>query len=159
MVASDYWQNKIDHTRILGRWERPSITRKWGLNPASLKSDSSPEPGEIGDPEVDDFETVYDYEFSKIRDQLVKWKEKGIIGDKSIYYVVSDRKYSMPYTWDQWLNLSITDLELLGQHGKKFGGLLKPGDPKTLEVLRETIQQEIQKGLLNSNLNLNQSKT
>lgn len=152
MIARDYFQNSVDWTRLIGKWERPIITHKWGLNPATLKSDSRPEPGPIGDPEVESIEEVYDYEFSKIRDQLVRWKDKGIIGDKAIFYVVKDnRRYSMPYTWDQWLNLSIEDLELLGLHGKKYNALLTPGDPTALQLLRETIKQEISKNLLSQN--------
>ena len=86
-----------------------------------------------------------------MRDQLVKWNETGIIGDKTIFYiVVGNRKYSMPYSWDQWLNLSMSDLELLGLHGKKYNALLTPGDPTALQLLRETIKQEISKNLLNS---------
>jgi hypothetical protein len=34
-VAFDYFQNKIDHTRLIGRWEKPLITHKWGLDPAA----------------------------------------------------------------------------------------------------------------------------
>jgi hypothetical protein len=149
MVAKDYFQNNVDHTRLIGRWEKPLITRQYGINPATIKNDKQPEPTE-SEPSVESTETVYDYEFSKIRDQLVKWKETGIIGDKAIFYVVVDnRKYSMPYTWDQWLNLPMSDLELLGLHGKKYNALLTPGDPTALQLLRETIKQEIQKGLLN----------
>lgn len=149
MIAKDYFQNSVDHTRLIGRWEKPLITQKHGINVHTLKSDSSPESGPIGDPEVESTETVYDYEFSKIKPQLVKWKEAGIIGDNAIYYVVvGNQKYSMPYSWDQWLNLSMSDLELLGRHGKKYNALLTPGDPSALQLLRETIKQEISKNLL-----------
>ncbi len=149
MIAYDYFQNKVDHTRLIGHWSKPFITRKWGLDPLTLKSDSRPEPGQIGDPEVDSTEEVYDYPWEQMRDQLVKWKESGIIGDKAIFYVVKDnRKYSMPYSWDQWLNLSMSDLELLGLNGKKYNALLTPGDPSALQLVRDTIKQEISKGLL-----------
>lgn len=152
MIAKDYFTNTVDHTRLIGKWDKPLITQQYGINVHSLKSDSQPESGPIGDPVIESTETVYDYEFSKIKPQLEKWKEAGIIGDNAIYYVVvGNQKYSMPYSWDQWLNLSIQDLTLLGEHGRKFKGLMSAQDPKTLQVLKETIQQEIQKGLLSPN--------
>lgn len=148
MIAKDYFTNTVDHTRLIGKWERPVITQQYGIDVHSLRSTSQPESGPIGDPVVESIETVYDYEFSKIKDQLVKWKETGIIGDNAIFYVViENRKYSAPYSWEQWLNLSIQDLQLLGEHGRKFTGLMSAQDPKTLQVLKETIQQEIQKGI------------
>lgn len=150
MVAKDYFSNNVDHTRLIGRYDKPIITRERFFDPATLKTGNS-EPSE-SQPSVESTETVHEYEFSKIRDQLVKWKEAGIIGDNAKYYVVvGSAKYSMPYTWDQWLNLSIADLELLGLYGKKFVGTMQLNDPKTLQVLRETIQNEIQKGILNPN--------
>lgn len=149
MIAQDYFQNKIDHTRIIGRWSKPFITRRWGLDPATLKSDSRPEPGEIDGPEIESTEEVYEYPWEQMRSQLLEWKETGIKSEKSIFYaVINGRKYSMPYSWDQWLNLSISDLELLGLHGKKYNALLTPGDPSALQLLRETIKQEISKNLL-----------
>ena len=108
MVAKDYFQNNVDHTRLIGKWDKPLITQRYGINAYSLKSDSQPESGPIGDPVIESTDTVYDYEFSKIRDQLVKWKETGVIGDKAIFYVVvGNQKYSAIS-----LNLSISDLEL-----------------------------------------------
>ena len=83
-----------------------------------------------------------------MRDQLVKWKETGIIGDNAIFYVVvGNRKYSAPYSFEQWLDLSISDLQLIGEYGRKFQGLMSAQDPQTLEVIKQTIQQEIQQGL------------
>lgn len=147
LIAKDYFGNNVDHTRLIGRWEKPEITRQKFFDPMVLKTGSH-EPSE-GEASVESTETVHEYEFSKIRDQLVKWKETGIIRENANYYVVvGSNKYSMPYTWDQWLNLSIADLELLGLYGKKFTGTMQLNDPKTLQVLRESIQQEIQKGLL-----------
>ena len=69
-VAKDYFQNNVDHTRLIGRWEKPLITRQWFYNPATLKTGNQ-EPTE-SQPSVESTETVYDYEFSEIRDQLVK---------------------------------------------------------------------------------------
>ena len=150
MVAKDYFQNNVDHTRLIGKWDKPIITRQFGINPATLKSDSAPEPTE-SEASIESVEEVYDFPWEQTRDQLIKWKESGIIGEKAIFYVVvNNRKYSMPYTWDQWLNLSISDLELFGLHGKKYNALLTPGDPTALQLLRETIKQEISKGLLNT---------
>ena len=149
LVAIDYWGNKIDWSRRIGKFEVPILTHKWGLDPTTLKSDSQPEPGYVDDPEVDSWEEMYPYEWHSMRDQLLKWKEQGIINDKSIFYaVIGGRTYSMPFSWDQWLNLSIQDLELLGLHGKKYNALLTPGDPTALQLLRDTIKQEIAKGLV-----------
>jgi len=150
MLTKDYFGNNVDHTRLIGRWDKPLITRQRYFDPNVLKTGSS-EPSE-GGASIESNETVYDYEFAKIRNQLVKWKEEGIIGDKANYYVVvGSNKYSMPYSWDQWLNLSIADLELLGLYGKRLSGTMQLSDPKTLQILRESIQQEIQKGLLDLN--------
>src|SRR6476619_2787405 len=77
-VAKDYFQNNVDHTRLIGKWDRPVITQKHGINVHSLRSDSQPESGPIGDPEVESVEEVYDYPWEQMRDQLIKWKESGI---------------------------------------------------------------------------------
>ena len=69
-VAKDYFQNNVDHTRLIGRWEKPLITRQRFYDPATLKTGNQ-EPTE-SQPSVESTETVYDYEFSEIRDQLVK---------------------------------------------------------------------------------------
>ena len=37
-VAKDYFQNNVDHTRLIGRWEKPLITRQRFYDPATLKT-------------------------------------------------------------------------------------------------------------------------
>jgi hypothetical protein len=147
--SKDYWQNDIGPwTRLIGKWDKPQISQPWGLDPASLKSDSAPEPGPLGDPSIMGFETQYDLEWNSMHDQILKWRGDGTIPETAIYYVViGQRRYSVPYAFEQWFNLDIESLELLGEHGRRFKGLLGPNDPKTLELIKETIKSEIAQGL------------
>lgn len=145
----DYFKNSIDHTRFVGRYEVPVITRNFAINPAGITSDTTQVKPESGPPEIESMKTIHEFEFEELKPQLMKWKEQNIITDEThLYCWVGPIKYSKPYTWEEWLNLSIDDLVVLGKVGNRFDGILKPGDAGNIETLRQIVKEELQKGIL-----------
>jgi hypothetical protein len=61
----------------------------------------------------------------------------------NFYVVIGNDKYGR-YTFEEFINLDISDLELLGKFGNRVRGVWKPGEPMTekLETLR-TIETRI----------------
>lgn len=155
LVTKDYFGNVVDHTRLVGRYEKPVIQHHFGLNQGSIKANS-----DINEmmkpeqhlPEVESTETVHEFEFEKIKPQLIKWHDDGIINNNTkLYAWASNIKYSKPYTWKEWLELPMDDLVLLGKVGNKFTGILKTQD-MTKEILdafrntaKDTIKEELTK--------------
>jgi hypothetical protein len=52
------------------------------------------------------------------------------------------------FTFEEFVNLDISDLELLGKFGNRARGLWKPGEPRTekLDALREQLKLELKQG-------------
>lgn len=152
MSTLDFFQNPIDHTKFQGRWAKPVIVTRKSINPAAIRMGGTkkiePTPQ---DPEIQGFETIYDYEFTAIKPQLLKWKQQGVINDLTHFYAwpLGPTKYSKPYNWEEWFNLDMSDLILLAKVGNRFDGIIKPGDPASVETLRAIIQDELKKGILN----------
>lgn len=83
---------------------------------------------------------------------MEKWYQQGVINqDTRLYIVVGGRKWTKgkSYSWKEWMELPIADLELLGRMGSKLSGIYK-GDQteEMVQDLRETIKEEIRTGLL-----------
>jgi hypothetical protein len=74
MVTEDYFANKHDWTRLVGRWEKPIIISHKAINLAAVRSgeiaEIKPEPQPS---EIDSIETMYDYEFQDMIPQLREW--------------------------------------------------------------------------------------
>ena len=86
-----------------------------------------------------------------------RWYDQGVIDENTKLYVwVDGIKYNKPYTWDEWLNLDVQDLVLLGKYGKKFDSVLAKdmGTADILQALRNTLKEE----LLSSTVKTEQSK-
>jgi len=64
-----------------------------------------------------------------------------------MYCWVDENKYKVT-SFENFISPSMEDLILLGNVGKRFEGILKPGDVNSIEILRTLVKEEIQKGLL-----------
>jgi hypothetical protein len=147
MVCSDYFSNKVMHTRRLGKYEKPIITRPKSVRVSSIKpnqiNEAKPEPGP---PVIDTVETVYEYPWAQVKDQLRKWYDDGTVTDDCQYYVITSREnYGVKCSFDQFLDLPIEDLILLSVHGKKYAGLLKTGDP--IDTILDRIRERVKDGV------------
>lgn len=151
LTAYDYFGNVLDHTRTCGRYESPTFRTQYGLNPAMFKGNDltagAPE-AQAQPPEVQSTEMVYLWDWDQIRGQLISWEKEGVIDDKTNLYAYANngRKYSMPYTWDQFISLDFDSLVLLGEHGRKYAGLFTVGEKPELviEAIRQKVKQEMQ---------------
>ena len=125
LVCQDYWGNKIDHTRQLGKVEVPVIQVRKALNPDMIRSSdlnaAKPEPLP---PEIDSMETVYLWVWSSMKEQLRKWRDSGVIADDCKFYlwVGQSRMGLKNISFDHFLDLSVEDLELLANNSLKYAG-------------------------------------
>ena len=62
----------------------------------------------------------------------------------NFYVVIGNDKYGR-YTFEEFINLDISDLELLGKFGNRVRGVYKPGEPMSekLDALREQLKLEL----------------
>lgn len=103
------------------------------------------------EPSIEGSETVYDYPWTpKLIETLKKWYEDGIISPEAKFYAWGSTKYSV-FSWEDFISLPFTDLELLGQAGKRFDGIYTRGDAASMETVRKIIKSELEKGILNPN--------
>jgi hypothetical protein len=73
-MTHDLFQNPLDHTRTLGKYHLPNITSIVGMNPNTIPDPSHPAelgPGIISQ-QIDHVDTVYEWEWEKIRPQILK---------------------------------------------------------------------------------------
>jgi hypothetical protein len=120
-----------------------------GLTVSAMRDNTNPEkmrPAPLA-PEIERNEEIHEFEFEKLKPQLIKWHdEENVIDENTRLYIwVDGIKYSKPYTWDEWLNLEINDLVLLGKYGKKFDSVLGQdmGTKEILQALRNTLKEEL----------------
>lgn len=146
MLALDYFGNKLDWTRKIGTYERPVFTENRALTMAAPKSDGTMEPQRTNI-EVESVEEVFDYPWEQIQQQLREWKESGVIDDNSKFYVVTadGKKYAKPFTYEEFTELSLEDLVVLGEHDRKYDGLLRSMGPTTemISIIRQKIKEEL----------------
>lgn len=93
---------------------------------------------------VSGMEDYYEYTYPEIREQLIEWYKKGIIDDNTQLYAQIDTKYSVN-RWNDFINMDLDDLVLMGRAGKRFESLLS-GQPITKEILsalREKLKTEV----------------
>ena len=64
-----------------------------------------------------------------------------------MYAWVDANKYKVQ-SFENFISLSMDDLILLGKIGKRFEGVLKPGDADSIETLRSLVKEELKKGML-----------
>lgn len=151
--SHDFFHNLVEWSRgPLGVVEVPVITRKRSINVAAMKSDDMRVSPYESEPEISRFDTVYLWEFEKYKDQLLRWRDEGIIPeDCHLYYWTTDGIKYKVQKFEDFINLSGDDLILLGKVGHRFSGILKGGDAQSVEALRTLLKEEIQKGLLSVN--------
>ena len=146
MVTQDYFQNRLDWTRIVGRYDKPVLSQTHAMAVGLLRSDGTPEPIR-SNVDIESMGTVHEFEFEKIKPQLIDWKKKDIIDEETkLYAWIDGIKYSAPYTWSQWLNMDLPDLVLLREHGKKYAGIIKTMDPNDPEIL-DLITAKVKSGV------------
>jgi hypothetical protein len=145
MTTKDYFKNKIDHTRLIGRFEMPVIVSNYSISPSTIRSDTAMIEPVQSPPTIESTHEEYEWEFSAIVPQLKKWWESGVIPQTANFYVVIGNDKYGRYTFEEFVNLDISDLELLGKFGNRVRGVWKPGEPMTekLETLREQLKQEL----------------
>ena len=71
----DYYKNPVDHTRFMGRWEKPQIITRFTI-PSTIRSDIGKLEANEMPPEVNGSEVIYDFEFNALKWQLAQWYEK-----------------------------------------------------------------------------------
>jgi hypothetical protein len=145
MITKDYFKNKIDHTRLIGRFEIPIIVSNYSRSPSTIRSDTAMIEPVQSPPEIESTHEEYEWEFEKIKPQLLEWKEQNIINDKTNFYAVMGSDKYGKFTFEEFINLDISDLGLLGKFGNRVRGVWKPGEPMTekLDTLREQLKQEL----------------
>jgi hypothetical protein len=146
--TKDYFGNIVDFFRIVGKYQVPVISKQFGLNPATIKSNSDLNQmmeSQEKKRHVSGMQDYYQYEFEDIKPQLLEWRSKNIIDDNTALYAwTGDRRYNV-LRWDDFINLGIDDLVLMGQAGKKFEGVLQGQHitPEILVALREKMKSEV----------------
>jgi hypothetical protein len=153
LITHDIFHNPLDHTRTLGRYQLPHIVPILGYNPNSTPDVNNP--AELGPQamgaQIESVETVYEWEWEKIKPQLQEWYKKGIINDNTALHVwVGTKKYTVN-SWDEFINLRIQDLVLLGRVGFDATGLFDSRDKSTIDsilaIAREKGKEQLVKRL------------
>lgn len=148
MVTHDYFGNIVDHTRLTGRYEKPIISKSYGI-PVGKRMVSNTDVSKTMaaqelEVSVDHFEQVHEWEFQDIKPQLEEWYRKGVIDENTkLYAWVPPTKYAVNKFQD-FIGLSMDDLILLSRAGTRFQGILKGQalTPEILDALREKLQAE-----------------
>jgi len=151
MTTQDFYKNKVDFTRFCGRWEKPEIITRRAVNAHASQMDGAMvEPTDFPS-EIDGFETVYEYPFDQVKEQLKKWWEDGTIPQTANFYAVMNNgsnKYG-GFSFDEFINLDMSDLELLGKFGNRVKGVFATGDhDEKLTALRTMLKEEMRQGTL-----------
>lgn len=91
--------------------------------------------------------TQYEFESEALKPQLEEWYKKGIITDEgtNFYAWVGNKKYSKPYSWSEFMGLSLDDLVLLANFSEKLITAFKTDEitANMLQTLRQTIREEL----------------
>jgi hypothetical protein len=107
MITKDYFKNKIDHTRLIGHFEIPIIVSNYSISPSTIRSDTAMIEPVQSPPEIESTHEEYEWEFEKIKPQLLEWKEQNIINDKTNFYaVIGSDKYGK-FTFEEFINLVV----------------------------------------------------
>lgn len=153
LITHDIFHNPLDHTRTVGRFQKPHIVPILGYNPNATPDPNNP--AELGPQamgaQIESVETVYEWEWEKIKPQLQEWYKKGIIDDNThLVSWVGTKKYTVN-SWDEFINLRIQDLVLLGRVGFDATGLFDPKDKSTIDsilaIAREKGKEQLVKRL------------
>lgn len=147
LATADYWNNPVQWTRLVGKFDLPEIVQRYGLNPNSITNEQQ-KPTALP-AEIQSVDTVYEFEFESIKNQLKEWYKKGIIDENTHFYVeVDGRKYGNKHlSFEQFISLPIEDLVLLANYSGKLTGVFNPNDPTMLEMLRKTVREQMLSGL------------
>jgi hypothetical protein len=145
MITHEYFGSKIDHTRMIGKFEMPVIVSTYSINPSAIKSDTAMIEPIRSPPSIESTHDEYDYEWEAIKPQLLKWKEQNIINDQTNFYIQVGSDKCGKFSFEEWLNLKIEDLMLLARYRDRLG--MFTNEPiERLQVLREQLKHEMVTG-------------
>jgi hypothetical protein len=92
----------------------PEITTHYSISPSTIRSDTAMIEPVQSPPTIESTHDVYLWEFSAIVPQLKKWWADGTISPEANFYtVIGNNKYG-GFTFEEFISLDLTDLELLG---------------------------------------------
>lgn len=154
LYTTDYFQNKLDWTRTLGKVEVPRIVKHKSINPAAIRNAGGTgriSPSE-GPPEIDSMEDVYLWEFQSVKNQLEQWHHQGVISPTAKFIAwIPPNKWSVR-SFREFMDLSLPDLELIARLGSKVTSILGPEamSKEILQELRETAKATIKEELAKS---------
>ena len=100
----------------------PEIVTRHSINPSMVRSDSAMVEPQAQPPGIVGTHEEYQWEWAKIKPQLLKWKESGVISDDTKYYVIVASKKYGKHTFEEFINLSIDDSDLFGKFGARVQG-------------------------------------
>jgi hypothetical protein len=150
--SKDYFGNYVSAENEIGIIrDYPTISRTYGINVAQIKTSVSPDNmrPQASAPFISDTTTKYTIPFAQAHDQILKWKkDKTIIPTAKYYLSVDEMKYSIN-NFQDWLNLSVTDLILLNRAGNRFESLYDHGDPSSLAKVKAIVRSELEKNITN----------
>jgi hypothetical protein len=146
MITKDYFKNKIDHTRMIGKFEMPVITSTYAINPSSIRSDTAMIEPIQSPPQIESTHEEYIYEWNEVKGQLLKWKEQGIINDQTNFYIQSGSDKHGKFSFEEWLNLPMDDLMLLSRYRDRLGTFTNEPMAERLSTLREQLKHEMRTG-------------
>ena len=108
--TKDYFGNSLMTPVEIGRWAKPHIARTYGINPGMIRTSMSAEDMQPkgSEPMIDSYETIYDYPWEKIKPQVIKWMDEGIISPDCKFYAWGSTKYSV-FNWEDFINLPFSD--------------------------------------------------
>jgi hypothetical protein len=145
LMTHDLFHNPLDTTRTLGRYQLPKIVPIIGYNPDAVPDPSQPAqlgPQAMG-AQIESVETVYEWEWEKIKPWLIQQRSKGLIDENTTYVAwVGTKKYTVN-SWDEFISLRIQDLVLLGRVGFDATGLF---DSRNKDMIADILAIVREKG-------------
>lgn len=147
LSTRDLFNNFVDHTRTVGRYELPHIEIDMGMDP---NVDYDPmHPKQLGPSargtEISSTEEIYQYDWKDLRPWLIEQEKKGLIDSNTQLTVwVGTRRYTVEDLYN-FLNLDFDSLVLLGRTGFQASGIFNKEE--LLAFAREKGKAEILKTL------------
>ena len=95
-------------------------------------------------PEIDSWNTEYDWEWDTIKPQLEKWWADGTIPQDARFYAVTGNNKYGGFSFKEFIGLNMEDLELLAKFGQRVKGIFASGqEDEKLTALRQMLKKEM----------------
>jgi glycerophosphoryl diester phosphodiesterase len=78
----------------------------------------------------------------------LKWKKQGIINNTTQFYVQDGTETAGKFNWEEWYNLDVDDLMLLGRYRNRMGIFTNEPITEKLATLREQLKHEMKTGIV-----------